>query len=57
MFAAANAEDPLVLTFLLEAGAHINARDREGRTALTFVALYNQNPAILTALLAAGAEE
>ena len=44
-----------LIPLLLTAGAQINARDSNGRTAL-FRACYNPNPAVIAALLKAGAD-
>ena len=46
----------LVMRILIEAGADVNARDNDGRTALMWVARYNENPEILRILIEAGAD-
>jgi ankyrin len=53
--AAAHAGDLAKVTTLLKAGADVNARDSEGRTALHVASQWN-NPDVISALLAAGAE-
>jgi len=45
-----------VISALLEAGADINARDRNGWSALMWAAQGNQNPEVISALLEAGAD-
>jgi ankyrin repeat protein len=45
-----------VITELLKAGADINARDEEGRTALMIAAKYNKDPEVIAVLLKAGAD-
>jgi ankyrin repeat protein len=45
-----------VVTALLKAGADIEARDKDGGTALMYAAEYNQNANVITALLKSGAD-
>jgi ankyrin repeat protein len=45
-----------VLRALLDAGAPLEDRDVEGRTALMWAAAENPNPQVVVALLAAGAD-
>ena len=45
-----------VITALLKAGAEVNAKDEYGNTALHTAASFSRNPAIVTTLLAAGAD-
>ncbi|MDE2984812.1 MAG: ankyrin repeat domain-containing protein [Gemmatimonadota bacterium] len=53
---AAGAGDPVVVPFLLEAGADVNARDRSGYSPLHRAAGTNDNPHMITMLLDAGAD-
>lgn len=56
-FAAAFNDDPDIITALLDAGADIEARDKEwGATPLHWAAWSNNNPAIVIALLDGGAD-
>ena len=41
---------------LIEAGADVNAKDDEGKTALIYAAIYNHTPEVAKALVEAGAE-
>jgi ankyrin repeat protein len=41
---------------LLEAGARLEERNKEGLTPLLFAAQYNENPRVITTLLKAGAK-
>ena len=52
-FVTATVED---VTGCLNAGADVAARDDEGQTPLYRAAAYNENPAVVEALLAAGAD-
>ena len=52
-FKAVSAND---VTSCLSAGADVNARDESGWTPLHRAATYNDNPAVLEVLLAAGAD-
>jgi len=45
------------ITALIAAGADVNARDKNGWTALMVAAGRNENPAVVIALLDAGAEQ
>jgi ankyrin repeat protein len=56
MLAAASNQDERVISLLVAAGAKINARGPNGWTALMMVAYNNPNPAIIVALLKAGAD-
>jgi hypothetical protein len=56
-FAASFNTEPGVITTLLTAGADIEARDAEGKTALMWAVLYNSSyPEVITTLLKAGAD-
>ncbi len=56
-FAAAFNDDPDVITVLIEAGAELEARDKEwGATPLHWAAWSNDNPGIIIALLDGGAD-
>ncbi len=46
-----------VIKLLLDAGADVNARDKDGLTPLMWAALLNQNPEVIRILLDAGAVE
>ena len=54
--AALQNSNPEVLMVLLEAGADVNARDKNGSTLLMAAAQQNTNPEALTVLLEAGAD-
>ena len=55
-WAAARNPDPSGVAELLQAGANLEERDGEGRTALHWAAGSSQSPAVVAALLDAGAE-
>ena len=56
-FAAAFNDDPDIISALVDAGAQLNARDREwGATALHWAAWSNDNPGIIIALVDGGAD-
>ena len=56
-FAAAFNDDPDVITALVDAGADMNARDKEwGATPLHWAAWSNGNPGIIIALLDGGGD-
>lgn len=44
------------MTALVKAGANVNARDKDGQTPLHRAAWWSKTPAIVTALLDAGAD-
>jgi ankyrin repeat protein len=52
---AYNPDDTIILRQLLDAGADINAQDKDGRTALISAAFYNRREAV-SVLLARGAD-
>ena len=54
MWAAAANENPEVISILLEAGADLNAKDEDGRTALMWAA--ENTPEVVSVLLRAGAD-
>lgn len=56
MIAAWYNPNPEVCEVLVQAGAKLNARDKDGWTPLIFAAAFSQSPAILEALLSAGAD-
>ena len=56
MLAAGNNPNPEVLKALLEAGADVNAKNKDGVTPLMPAAGSNPNPEVLKALLEAGAD-
>ena len=56
MWAAGLNPNPEVITVLLQAGAHINARAAGGMTPLMWAAARNKNPEVIAALLDAGAD-
>ena len=56
MWAAGLNPNPEVITVLLKAGAHINARAAGGMTPLMSAAARNKNPEVIAALLDAGAD-
>jgi ankyrin repeat protein len=45
-----------VITILLNAGAEVNAKNKDGGTALMDAAKTNTNPEVITTLLKAGAD-
>jgi ankyrin repeat protein len=53
---AAGYDDPVLLSLLLKAGADVNARDKEGRTALMRAAELSNTTEGTKVLLAAGAD-
>ena len=55
-YAAAGARDPVVVSLLLEAGADVNALDRDRYSPLHRAAERNEDPAVIAVLLDAGAE-
>ncbi len=48
---------PKVIQFFIDNGADVNAKDRKGRTALTWATLTNQNRAVIQLLVDNGARE
>jgi ankyrin repeat protein len=56
MLASDSNKNPEMMTMLLEAGIDINARDKNGRTALMWAARNNSNPSVVLTLLEAGAD-
>ena len=54
--AAERHEEPSAVAALLNAGAILEQRDRQGNTALHLAAASNRNPAVIRALLNAGAD-
>jgi ankyrin repeat protein len=56
MWAAGLNPNPEVITVLLKAGAHINARVAGGMTPLMWAAARNRSPEVIAALLDAGAD-
>jgi len=52
---AAMDNTPDVVKALLEAGANVKARDKDGMTALTWAALITKIPEVINVLLDAGA--
>jgi len=56
MWAAGLNPNPEVISVLLKAGAHINARVAGGRTPLMWAVARNRNPDVIAALLDAGAD-
>ncbi|MDD7200678.1 MAG: ankyrin repeat domain-containing protein [Sphaerochaetaceae bacterium] len=56
LFYAASGNCPEVVKELLDAGAFVNQTDRSGATPLMYAARYNQNPEVLSTLIAAGAD-
>ena len=54
--AARHNNNPSVITALLNAGADLTARNKDGRTPLHAAAAFNENPAIITTLLDTGAD-
>jgi ankyrin repeat protein len=55
MYAAEYNENPAVITTLLNAGAKLDDRDKNGMTPLMHAAWINMNPDVITTLLNAGA--
>ena len=53
--AATNSKTPAVVQTLLDAGAAVNARAKDGRTPLHQAAKFSESPAIVQMLLDAGA--
>jgi len=56
MWAAGLNPNPEVISVLLKAGAHINARVAGGMTPLMWAVARNRNPEVIAALLDAGAD-
>ena len=58
MYAAANNNNPDVITTLVKNGADVNtnAKNSKGYTALVYAVEYNKNPDVITALIEAGAD-
>ncbi len=56
MIAAANTSDPDVITILTNAGIDVNAKSKDGQTALMYAARFNKNPQVVKALITAGAD-
>jgi len=56
MYAARRNKNPDVITTLLNAGARLDDRDKNGMTPLMYAAKYNENPDVITTLLNAGAD-
>ena len=54
-WAAGHSPDPDVITFLLEAGADVKARNGLGYTPLHWAAAFSSNPDVITTLIKAGA--
>ena len=52
---AARYNDPEIIAALLNAGANIHEKDKDGKTPLHFAAVLNDNPEIIAALMNAGA--
>ena len=55
-FAAQVTIYPDVITLLVNAGADVNAKSKNGKTALMYAAEKNDNPAVVQALITAGAD-
>ena len=53
---AAQKRSAVVVDLLVEAGAKVGARDRQGRTALMYAAAYNRDAAVVDILLRSGAQ-
>lgn len=56
MWAAKENPSVEVINFLIDSGASVNATDNRGETAIMKAAGYNENPQVLIALAAAGAD-
>ncbi|MBR1604047.1 MAG: ankyrin repeat domain-containing protein, partial [Synergistaceae bacterium] len=48
--------NPEVIKLLIDAGADVNARNEDGKTALMAAARYNQNPEVIETLVDVGAD-
>lgn len=56
LMTAAQKRSAVVVDLLVEAGAKVGARDRQGRTALMYAAAYNRDAAVVDILLRSGAQ-
>ena len=56
MKAAGHNENPEVCKVLIEAGANVNTRTKDGSTALMMAAEFNENPEVCKVLIEAGAD-
>ena len=56
MIAAANTSYPEVINILAKTGINVNAKAKDGQTALMYAARFNKNPQVLSALIKAGAD-